>query len=273
MERNTTELLRRAQLMIALEIKRICEKNDIKYFLDAGSLLGAVRHNGFIPWDDDMDIGMCKDDYERFVEVAPREMGQDYFLDNYVTNKKNPYVFSKVRLRGTTYIENIGNENYEHNEIFVDIFPYYYISDNELERKIEGIRMAILSQAILSKSGYKVWKGKGLIKRIKFMPIDVIGKLFTMQFLRKKIAVLYTKHNNTQRMGIQAGSCYGYWYFEENILRETENHKFENEVFPIPKNYDIYLKVAYGDYMKLPPESERITHMIQCLDFGTVEIR
>ena len=73
-------------------------------------------------------------------------------------------------------------------------------------------------------------------------------------------------------MGIQAGSCYGYWYFPESVLRKTVKHKFEDEEFNIPQEYDCFLKVAYGDYMKLPPENERVTHQILRLDFGQVKI-
>ena len=264
--------LRRAQLMIAREIKRICEKNSINYFLDSGSMLGAVRHNGFIPWYDDMDIGMCYDDYAKFVSIAPKELDNKFFLDNYETNSKNPYVFSKIRLKGTTYIESIGNEGFEHNEIFVDVFPYYYVSDNNMERKFEGLQMTFLAQAIMSKCGYKVWKGKGVKKRIKFLPTDILGKVCTMRFLRKNVERLYLKHHNTEMMGIQAGSCYSYWFFPEDVLRKTEKHIFEDEMFNIPQKYDYFLKVAYGDYMKLPSKEERVTHQIKYLDFGQIEI-
>ena len=160
----------------------------------------------------------------------------------------------------------------EHNEIFVDVFPYYYISDNITERKIEGLEMVFLAQAIMSKSGYKVWKGKGLKKRLKFLPTDIVGKVCTTHYLRAKVNRLYSKHHNTKMMGIQAGSCYGYWYFPESVLRKTVKHKFEDEEFDIPQEYDYFLKTAYGDYMKLPPENERVTHQILRLDFGQVKI-
>lgn len=265
--------LRQAQLMIANEIKRICDKYQIAYFLDAGSLLGAVRHNGFIPWDDDIDIGMCKRDYERFIEVAPEELEERFFLDNEYTNSQNPYVFSKVRLKGTTYIEKIGNEGFRHNEIFVDVFPYYYISDNLLVRKIEGTEMAILSQIIMSKAGYKVWKGQGLKKRLKFIPTDLLGAVCSAAFLRKQVHRLYTKHDHTEMLCVHAGSCYGYWFFPEKILTELEEHIFENTYFTIPKNYDYFLTKAYGDYMTLPPKEKQITHQIQKLDFGAYNSR
>jgi lipopolysaccharide cholinephosphotransferase len=266
------EKLRMAQLMIAREIKRICEKHNIKYFLDSGSLLGAVRHNGFIPWDDDIDIGMLKEDYEKFIAIAPQELNEKFFLDNDRTNPKNPYVFSKLRLRGTTYLEKIGNNSLEHNEIFVDIFPYYYRSENKIFRKIEGIEMLILSQALLSKSGYKVWKGKGWKKRLKFIPTDFLGTILSKNKIRALINRLYNKNTNTSLVGIQAGSDYGYWFFEKNILEELIPHVFEGDEFDIPKEYDTYLKQAYGDYMKLPPEEERITHNIKLLDFGEIDI-
>ena len=165
------EQLKKVQLMIAEDIKRICEKYQIKYFLDAGSMLGAVRHKGFIPWDDDIDIGMPKEEYNKFLEVAPAELGEKYFVDNYNTNRDNSLVFTKIRLLGTEYIENKANAAAKHNEIFVDIFPYYYISDNELVRKGEAFRMQLLTQMLLIKGGYKVWRGETRLKYLKFLPI------------------------------------------------------------------------------------------------------
>lgn len=271
MDENIHESLRKAQLYIAKEIRRICEKHNIHYFLDCGSMLGAVRHKGFIPWDDDMDIGMVKADYDKFLMVAPDELGEDFFLDNYDSNDDCALVFSKVRLKGTEYLEDKGDENRIHNEIFVDVFPYYWISDNEIERKIEGAMMAIFSQAILSKCGYKVWKGDGFIKRVKFIPTDVIGFFLSKRKMFAIINNLYNKHSSTKRMCIHAGSCYGYWFFDKDVFDDFVDAEFEGDMFKIPSRYDDYLKQAYGNYMELPPIEKRITHNIKKLDLGKYE--
>lgn len=262
--------LRKAQLKIAKEIKRICEKYDINYFLDAGSMLGAVRHGGYIPWDDDMDIGMLDSDYERFLSIASGELNNEFFIDNYKTNKDCALVFTKVRLKGTIYIENKGNPNLKHNEIFVDVFPYYFISDDDMERKIEAFLMAFLSQAILAKSGYKVWKGEKWTKRLKFLPSDIIGCLLTKEKMHEIINRLYHKHIDTKYLCVHAGSAYNYWYFPREVFDDYIEIEFEGELFKIPEKYDVFLTQAYGDYMTLPPKKDRITHQVQKLDIGNV---
>lgn len=264
------EQLRKAQLYILNEIKRICDLHNIHFFLDCGTLIGAVRHGGFIPWDDDIDIGMLREDYERFLALASKELRNDFFIDNYSTNPDYALLFSKVRLKGTRYIEAKGNETARHNEIFVDVFPYYAISDDEKERKKEGLKMGILAQAIMAKSGYRVWKGDKFLKRLKFIPTDIIGMLCTKEGLYKKTNKLFTRHNGTKCVCIQDGSKKSYlrWYIPREYLTELVEGTFEGHGFPIPKEYDKYLTIAYGDYMTIPPVDQQITHMIQELDIG-----
>ena len=260
--------LKKVQLMIATDIKRVCENYNIRYFLDAGSMLGAVRHGGFIPWDDDMDIGMPKDDYKKFMEIASEELGEKYFVDNYNTNDENPLVFTKIRILGTEYIENKSNALAKHKEVFVDIFPYYYISDNEILRKTEALKMQILTQMLLIKGGFKVWKGESKLKYIKFLPVQILAKCYSVKSIRNKIDKLYNKYVNTKNICVHAGSCYNYWYFPTIWFNELVDIQFEGIKFKIPKEYDSFLRKAYGDYMKLPPEDERKTHQIIKLDLG-----
>lgn len=266
---NRQSQLRKAQLYILDEIKRICTLHNIEYFLDGGSMLGAVRHQGFIPWDDDIDVGMKLDHYRKFLAIAERELGEDFFIDNHEHNQDCALVFSKIRLKETMYLELKGNENALHNEIFVDIFPYYYVSDNIAVRNIEAFQMRILSQALLEKSGYKVWAGEGIIKRLKFIPIDLLGALLSKEYMHQKMNNILTRHTNTKYMCVHAGGrFYQFWNMPSEIFSHYMMASFEGESYPILEDYDTYLTIGYGDYMTLPPESQRVTHNIVKLDLG-----
>lgn len=268
---NELEQLKVLQVRMANEVKRICEKYELTYFLDGGSMLGAVRHKGFIPWDDDLDIGLPKEDYLKFLEVAPKELGEEYFLDNFNTNPENGLVFSKIRLLGTEFVEMKCNHNAKHNEIFVDIFVWYNVSDNKLVRKLEGLIMSILSQALMSKSGYKVWAGDGKLKRLKFIPTDILGKLLTKKRIHKLINYFLNKHNDTNIWSINAGTQYGR-HIPKDVFDKYIDVSFEENAFKIPEKYDKYLKITYGDYMKLPPEDKRVTHRPCRLEFGKYKV-
>lgn len=266
---NRQSQLRNAQLYILDEIKRICTLHNIEYFLDGGSMLGAVRHQGFIPWDDDIDVGMKLEHYKKFLAIAERELGEDFFIDNHEHNQDCALVFSKIRLKETLYLELKGNKNALHNEIFVDVFPYYYVSDNKIVRNIEALQMRILSQALLEKSGYKVWAGEGIRKRLKFIPIDLLGACLSKKYIHQKMNNILTRHTNTKYMCIhEGGRFYQFWNMPSEIFNHYVMASFEGELYPVLEDYDTYLTIAYGDYMTLPPESQRVTHNIVKLDLG-----
>lgn len=272
MSNGELQKLHKVEVYILEEVKRVCEKHDIKYFLAFGTMLGAVRHKGFIPWDDDVDIGMMSEDYEKFLQIAPKELGEQFFLENQKTNKECGFVFSKVRLLGTEFVETKGNQNARHNEFFVDIFPFYNVTENERKRKKDGMKLSVLCQVLYTKSGYRVWEGDGVRKAIKFMPIRIIALFMTKSWLLKKIEKLANNSENVTgwvwpHTGLKKG--YMRWILPVDIFEEHTNTVFEGVEFRTLKKYDEFLTRVYGNnYMELPPEENRITHKPIKIEFG-----
>ena len=146
--------LKKLELEIAKEVKKICDENNIDYFIIGGTLLGAVRHKGFIPWDDDMDIGMTWNNYQRFLKLAPEKMDDRFFIQTCQTDLNYHNIFAKVRLRNTHMIEKV-TENIEICDgIFVDIFPYISIKESLLKSKCYMFRLRILGKMSLLKHNY-----------------------------------------------------------------------------------------------------------------------
>ena len=264
-----------AELYILKEIKRICVKYDIKYFLVGGTMLGAVRHKGFIPWDDDIDIAMVKEEYDKFLSIAPNELGDEFFLDNEYTDDDYGLVFSKVRLLGTEFVELKGNKKAVHNELFVDIFPYINLANDVKERKRSGTKLVFLTQLLKIKAGYEIWLGESFWKLVKFLPIRFLSKFVGRNYLRRKINEIANKYEQrTDYTCSHNGSKFGYlyWNIPRKVFDEYVDVMFEGEEFPIPKDYDTCLKTFYGKtYMELPPENKRRTHRPVKLSLGKYE--
>ena len=128
--KNDIKSLQLICLEILKEIDRVCKKHNILYWLDSGSMLGAVRHNGFIPWDDDLDIAMFRDDYNRFLEIASKELKENYFLQTHQTDSEYPLFFAKVRRNNTFIDEKRYRRLNIHKGIYVDIFPVDKLGSN-----------------------------------------------------------------------------------------------------------------------------------------------
>lgn len=271
------EILRKLQLTqleIAKEIKRVCEQNSIRYWIDSGTLLGAVRHKGFIPWDDDMDMGMMRSDYEKFIRIAPECLSEKYELVYWENNEFYPHQFAKVVKRGTIYQEEAHLKHWN-NGIFVDIFPYDVYPNIEKLRKKQGFYLTMLRGIIRVKCGHSTWyaDGKFHLKRwITNLPYRFFSIFHTKQYFIKKYnyyATMYDTEKQIKNFFPQGISKYGKWIIPADVFEEYSKEKFEDTEFSIPKGYDIYLKCAYGDYMQLPPDTERENrHSLKKLDFG-----
>lgn len=269
------EILRKVQLVqleIANEVKRICYKHSISFFLDSGTLLGAVRHHGFIPWDDDLDLGMKRDQYERFIDIAKTELSSDYILVEWNTSDNYSRPFCKVIKRNTEYVEEGAKESDYFKGIYIDIFPYdIYPDKKDVSQKI----IIDLYRAIIrSQCGIRTWVNDGKIiysKYIKNLPLILLGHILNKDKLKQKYESIAIKHNseNSEYYFPQGISAYGKWIIPHRCLDHYDQLEFEGISFPVPFDYDSYLNHAYGDYMQLPPEDQRENrHKIIKVSFG-----
>ena len=275
MDNETLRKVQLCQLEIAKELRRVCNLLGTRYFLDSGTLLGAVRHAGFIPWDDDLDVGMLRADYERFIHEAPELLSPEFHLQTWHSDKNYGLAFAKLRLANSVYIENAAQFSKAENGIYIDIFPYDIYPDTPKERNWQRKRYNFYRHAMLVKSGYAPWINevgvKRLIKKTAYTIIGVLASTLGREQIIRKYERACTKYNNKKTGYVyeQAGaSKYGKWVIPDGCFTEFCDLPFEGELFTCPKDYDAYLKAAYGDYMKLPPESERVNrHRIIRVEF------
>lgn len=276
---HTTDTLRKLQItqfQLLLEVKRICDKHNIAYFLDGGTLLGAVRHKGFIPWDDDIDIGMLRDDYTRFLNICNNELSDDFFLQTKDTDPNFTFPFAKLRLNGTIR-KDMGMINTTiHNGIDIDIFPFDNIPNKKTTQWLYYNICWLLRGMFAAKSKIIVpRRSKSVIRRFGLKICRLLSLFVSSETISTLIDLHFQKYNNipTENVISSAGT---YHYTKEIIKKEDIISKkylqFEREVFPVPKNYHEYLTNLYGEYMVLPPVEDRIQHhYITELNFGIYE--
>ena len=264
--------LRKVQLLelkVLKEIKRICEKNNIHYFLTGGTLIGAVRHKGFIPWDDDIDIAMMRDEYDKFVEIAPKELSPEFSFLSITQDERLGIYFSKVVLNGTNYRSAQQPKTLENTGFWVDVIPYDTIYDNKILASLYFWKLNFFVVLYSMKNGYH--NGTTKLKRIIAELIKILFFFIPKKYLRKRIInypyKLNKKHTNTKcylcgRYGMPRELRSAY-LFDKYI-----EIQFEDEKFMTLEKYHEFLTELFGDYMQLPPEEKRVTHQVAELDFG-----
>lgn len=247
------------------EIVKICKKYNIKYFLVGGTLLGAIRHDGFIPWDDDLDIGMLREDYEKFLEVAPYELSDDYYLETRKYNKKFYLNFSKVKKNNTDFKEDFSKNLDIHKGIFVDIFPFDNIKNpNSKFTKIRGAFITYGMQTIFVK--HKFMKFKDCYRPLfcffySFLPLSLIFKIQNCLMIKDN------KKDTKYLCSFSGRYSIAHESFPKEYAFNLIEKEFYNKKYMIFKDYDKYLRGVYGDYMKLPPLEERVNHCPVDIDF------
>lgn len=259
------EMLRQVQLVqleIAKEVKRICDENNIKYFLSNGTLLGAVRHGGFIPWDDDLDIGFMRNEYDKFLEIASTCLSEKYFIQTWDSDSYYPNSYAKIRKKNTIYMEKTAQTSKAHNEIYIDIFPYDILPSNEKKKKKQGMLLDFYKFVMLAKSKYKPWRAseKFLSKcklYVVYLPFRILSVFMNRECVKKNYNSVITRHNKEHSGNVYEASVYGGWVVPASCFDTYKELKFEEVYFSCPGNSELYLESVYGDYMTLPPEDQR----------------
>ena len=241
------------QLSILEEVDRICKKHGIGYWLDGGSLLGAVRHGGFIPWDDDIDIGMTKSDLERFEKIAPAELPETLFLQTRRSDPAHKSSVVKIRDRNSLYIEDADffKSDYEKG-LFIDIFPFVScpsMPKSLVKRLGHGVSIAHL---ILHRAHYY-----SLRSFAEFFYFG--GKYLLYRGLWGILKPFFPKRTYISNIVIQ--NWYGTRHRKDSVFPLSEIMS-EGRNFNAPADPDAYLRDLYRDYMTIPPEGKRKIHAV-----------
>lgn len=273
----TESTLRQAQLIalgILKKVDALCKKRGINYWLDGGTLLGAVRHKAFIPWDDDIDICMKREDYNKFLSAAVKELPEDLFVQNLHTTESAGITWTQIKDRKSILIQN-GKPN-GHQGVFIDIFPMDSYSDSGVKRfffekffKVLYIKVFAIN-APLKKPFFKpvnfIKNIMKLLIKILFFPFAIFNKdaIYNLNIKTRDKRISKMQNNNASIYGYGTDILNWDTMYNASDIFPLKKLIFEDALFPVPGNYSNYLTNLYGaDYMELPPAEKRITHNIK----------
>lgn len=253
--------------MILKDFIKICDENNLKYYVYGGTLLGAIRHGGFIPWDDDIDIIMFRNDYEQFKKIFLSSNNEKYDLLTHETYDDYFFLFSKLSLKNTRFEEWWVNQVSFHVGINIDIFVLDYVSDNNLkcffQTKVSRIVDKLLAVSSIKLKGYPFLIqiisnfSHFILNILRIKPITIIN--FCLKLL--------TRYDNTKKVCDISALNHPQIYNVDDY-GDGKHIKFESIEVNAPINSHSLLEQIYGDYMKLPPEEDRYNHITENLDFG-----
>ena len=240
------------------EVDRICKKHEIPYLLFSGTALGAIRHEGFIPWDDDLDVIMLRCDYRRFLQVAPGELGERYFLQAEFSEHW-PMFFSKLRKNNTACMERfVPRDPLMHQGVCMDIFPCDNLSDAPLKRRLQFAASKLVIAGSLYRRGYITHSPakKQLMQLSRSLPLRALHR-FVLDEKEPQSRMVHSFFG--------ASSRYGRSVYDRRWFTERVNLPFEGDLFPVSAHCEQLLTTLYGDWRRIPPPEER-----QCKVHGEI---
>lgn len=261
-------------LDIMAEIIRVCEVCGIPYFIQGGTAIGALFNKGIVPWDDDIDIGMTRADYERFLQLAPQHLRPQYFLEWFGTERNTPFYFAKVKKNGTLFVEEMFRNMDIHHGIFVDIFPYDRIPDNKWLERLHRFRSRFWINCFIGKQIW-LWRWCGRCEIDAPLPKSFVGCLAV-----RVVCSLLSRERIYAKMCRVLGTYNGRDCKRVNIVRmpkdQIPREDVENPVMmpfgglmvAAPRNIEAYLRHHYSNLRPVLPEEEQVNHAPYRLSFG-----
>ena len=262
---------------ILAEIVRICEKYRIPYFVIGGTAIGAFFHDGIIPWDDDIDIGLTRENYNRFLDVAPKELRKPYFLQWVGTDPHTPFYFAKVRKDKTMFVEQDFSHLDMHHGIYVDVFPYDKVPDNIALQKAHRLLCNFLNCCFMGKD---IWMWRYMQKCDNEIPhrrgpipcfmnwlVDkCCSKMFIYKMLSKAQGLFNSCNTKYYNMVLMPHD-----HISVKSLENPQQVKFGQLTVTAPSDLETYLRHHYKNLRREIPKEEQQNHRPMYLSFDTTQ--
>lgn len=245
------------------EVKRVCQKCDIRFNMVGGTMLGAVRHKGYIPWDDDADIGFLRTEYEKFREACRTELNQEkYYMQDLRDTKGYRWGYGKLRRKNTEFVR-LNQEFMPYEQgISIDLMPFDNIPDYWLSRRIHFFHCFLYRKLFWSEVGSRIEKNiwiRTIYKIMRLIPMEMVIKRY------QRFVDLGNRKNTQQVRILTFPTPRGVYGYERKWYTQLKLYQFEDLELPGARDYDGYLSVKYGNYMELPPKEKRKIHPVSKL--------
>lgn len=245
-------------------IDDICQKYQLEYFAIGGTALGAIRHKGMIPWDDDIDIALPREDYNKLLKILEKELPEGYHVQHFSTEPKTPFYFTKIRKDNTLFVEHYLKNYPIHQGVFIDIFPFDHVPENEIIKKVHYHFCRFWYQLFLAKSLKTVCSSrfsdkitwKSVVRKCLHYVLIPVPKSWLFYALDHSVQLF-----NKQYASEISHIVRGYLRVKSSDLYPIQRVKFEDIHIAIPNHCDVYLRAQYGKYEVLPPKEKQYGHL------------